>query len=141
MHLKTHLPWPPKELSPNARVHHMQRSRHAKKYREACGLLVKSAWGSLAKAMKIDRYPLLHLWLVFEPPDNRRRDDDNMIGAFKPGRDGIADALGIDDQKFALHVIKGMKHKGGRVKVTITDSPNQEDVEWQWGNDWPGEAS
>jgi len=137
MHLKTHLPWPPKELNPNARVHHMVRSTYAKKYRHACGMLIMSQWGGLAKSMKVDQHKRLHLWLVFEPPDNRKRDDDNLIAAFKPGRDGIADALKIDDAVFALHVIRGAKHKGGRVKVAITDSPHQSDAEWQWGDEWP----
>jgi crossover junction endodeoxyribonuclease RusA len=34
----------------------------------------------------------------FFPPDALHRDDDNMIGAFKHGRDGIAAALGHDDR-------------------------------------------
>lgn len=38
--------------------------------------------------------------LVFSPPDKRHRDDDNLIAMFKSGRDGIADAIGIDDVHF-----------------------------------------
>ena len=34
----------------------------------------------------------VHLWVDFYPPDKRRRDDDNVIAAFKAGRDGLADA-------------------------------------------------
>ena len=31
------LPWPPKELSPNARLHYMAKARAKKAYRQACG--------------------------------------------------------------------------------------------------------
>ena len=41
--------------------------------------------------------------ITFYPPDARRRDDDNMIGSFRAARDGIADALGVDDRRFRPH--------------------------------------
>ena len=40
--------------------------------------------------------------LTFHPEDNRRRDLDNLISATKGLRDGISDALGIDDSKIQL---------------------------------------
>lgn len=137
MHLIGSFPWPPKELNPNARVHHMAKARIAKKYRETCHLMALSMWGGLARAMKVPERKNLHIWLTFEVPDNRKRDDDNLIAAFKPGRDGIADALKVDDSAFALHVVRGMKHKGGRVKVAITD--RFPDDTWSWGDPWPNE--
>ena len=55
----------------------------------------------------------------FYPPDNRHRDDDNMIASFKAARDGIADALGVDDRRFRP-VYKFMDpEKPGRVEVDI----------------------
>jgi hypothetical protein len=42
----------------------------------------------------------LELSLNFYPRDRRKRDDDNLIASFKSGRDGIADALGVDDVNF-----------------------------------------
>lgn len=41
--IELRLPWPPKELSPNARVHLSKRSRAAKAYRFECGLIVRGA--------------------------------------------------------------------------------------------------
>jgi hypothetical protein len=38
-----HLPWPPKELSPNARVHWAKKSKAAKAYRLQCGLMTKAS--------------------------------------------------------------------------------------------------
>ena len=61
----------------------------------------------------------LVLDLEFYPPDNRRRDDDNMVAAFKNGRDGIAEALGIDDVRFQIRVRVMDKFPGGKVVVKI----------------------
>lgn len=36
--------------------------------------------------------------ITFCPPDRHHRDDDNMIGSLKSGRDGMAAALRIDDR-------------------------------------------
>lgn len=47
-----------------------------------------------------------------------------MIAAFKSGRDGIADALGIDDRRFVCHpYVKDQV--GGMVKVRITAGPGE----------------
>ncbi len=46
-------------------------------------------------------------------------DDDNVIAAFKAGRDGLADALRIDDSRFRLHPYLQTK-TGGFVLVKMT---------------------
>lgn len=110
------LPWPPKELTPNfkRRKHWSAYRGPTKAYREQC------AW--LTKAKRVDVYTgelPIALTITFYPPDARRRDDDGMIGAFKAGRDGIADALGIDDRHFRPTYVVGDAVKGGAVMVTI----------------------
>jgi len=108
------LPWPPKELSPNARTHWAKRSKVAKGYRAACHLLAKKA-GLVAP---VGRALLL---LEFVPPDRRRRDDDNMLASFKAGRDGLADALGIDDNRFVTQLqVSREVVPGGAVRVRIS---------------------
>jgi hypothetical protein len=42
-----------------------------------------------------------------------------MIGAFKAGRDGVAEALGCDDYKFRPAYQFGEPVKGGKVVVEI----------------------
>ena len=116
--MKLHLPWPPKELSPNARVHWAKKSKVAKAYRAQCGFITKAA-----KVVVPVTEGRLHLWLTFYPPDKRRRDDDNMIASFKSGRDGIADALGIDDCRFITHPWVHTE-TGGYIKVSITGGPD-----------------
>lgn len=111
------LPWPPKELSPNARVHWSNKSKAAKNYRLACWALCMEA-----KLTHRDNGNPLHLWIDFYPPDKRKRDDDNLIASFKSGRDGIADALGIDDNRFICHAFV-RDEVLGMVKILITDGP------------------
>lgn len=111
------LPWPPKALSPNARAHWRAKAPVTKAYKAACFTLCKEA-GLTAP----DVAGRLHLWLTFYPPDRRHRDDDNMIAAFKAGRDGLALALGIDDKRFVCHPFVS-DDIGGMVKVVITGGP------------------
>ena len=110
------LPWPPRELFPNSRVHWGARARAAKAYRHACWALAKEA-GIVAPDSE-----RIHLFVDFVPPDRRRRDDDNMVAAFKAGRDGLADALGVDDSRFVIHPML-RDEVGGMVKIRLTAGP------------------
>jgi len=119
MKIEVTLPWPPKQLSPNARVHWSVKSKAAKAYRRECHMLTLEAG-----LRGVESQGRLHLWLDFYPPDRRHRDDDNMIASFKSGRDGIADALGIDDKRFICH--PWVKDEiGGMVKFRITAAPEE----------------
>lgn len=107
------LPWPPKVLSPNARAHWAARSKAAKSYRMQCFLFAKQA-GLVAPAGRV------LLSLEFLPPNKRRRDDDNLLAAFKAGRDGLADAMGVDDSLFVSQVqVSEVVHPGGAVRVML----------------------
>lgn len=109
------LPWPPKELSPNARVHWRQRHKHAQAYRQACALITKAARVAPPSGR-------VNFWLEFCPPNRRSYDDDNLLARFKAGRDGVADGLGVDDRNFMTIVMVGQPVPGGAVKVTIKES-------------------
>lgn len=107
-------PWPPRELSPNARVHWAKKARIVKQYREVCRLLSKHVRHIYRPE---DRPSLI---IVFDPPDNRRRDTDNMIASVKSLIDGIADAIGRDDSIFTIRYRKNAIHtKGGSVEVVF----------------------
>jgi crossover junction endodeoxyribonuclease RusA len=108
------LPWPPSCLTPNAKRRlHWRVYRHpAKDYRKTCALLTK------AKRIRLDP-GLVPMTITFNPPDRRHRDDDGMIGAFKHGRDGVADALGVDDRYFRPTYVFGEPVKGGCVTVEV----------------------
>ncbi|MGF6695204.1 crossover junction endodeoxyribonuclease RusA [Metapseudomonas resinovorans] len=113
------LPWPPRALSPNARGHWSKRSRAAKSYRMQCFLLAKKA-GLSTPAGRI------LLSLEFLPPNRQRRDDDNLLAAFKAGRDGLADALRIDDSVFVSQVqLSTEVYPMGAVRVTLSSYGQQ----------------
>ncbi|MBV6304918.1 endonuclease [Candidimonas humi] len=89
------LPWPPKELSPNARVHWAKKAAAAKRYKRICWTITKAAKGDRIQGRR-------RVDLRFYPKTPRRRDEDNLIGWMKYGLDGIALALGIDDSQFQI---------------------------------------
>lgn len=110
--MKLKLPWPPKVLNPNSRAHWRAKAGIAAAYKLDCFLIAK-IHGLKAPAGKAV------LALTFCPPDKRHRDDDNLIAAFKSGRDGIAEAVGVNDRNFVLQVEIGEPVKGGAVLVEI----------------------
>lgn len=112
------LPWPDKRLSPNARLHWKARVGPKQAARIAAGWAVYAATGFHATkaAMQANEAPI-PVEIRFYPPDRRHRDDDNMIGAFKAHRDGLADALGVNDRRFRPVYIFEAPEKPGRVEV------------------------
>lgn len=109
------LPWPPKELSPNARVHRMVKARQAKLYKEACWALARE---------KNSRPPpgRVHLKITFYPPTRQRRDLDNLLASIKAGIDGVAMAWQIDDELFRPITIDIAEHVGGMVKIEVVSA-------------------
>lgn len=59
------LPWPPKELSPNARCHWAKLAKAKKTYRAAC------AWQAKVQGAKPIMVDKLHLTLTFHAPTRR----------------------------------------------------------------------
>lgn len=114
------LPWPPKELNANSRVHWTIKSRATKLYRKAAWLITKNAIAMFDAHCLYGSIEPLSMELEFIPPDNRKRDDDNCIASFKAARDGIADALRVNDNLFRIKVVIQHPNKGkGAVCVKI----------------------
>ncbi|MBN8262408.1 MAG: hypothetical protein J0L59_08795 [Xanthomonadales bacterium] len=116
------LPWPPAALSPNARNGHWgKRKREAQQAREVAFYTAREA-GWCGDDLPQGR---LHLWIDFyRPRVQNMPDDDNMLARFKAYRDGIADALGIDDARFVSHpFVQDEVRKGGQVRVRISGGP------------------
>lgn len=114
------LPWPPSILSPNARAHWAAKRKATKQARVDgyYATIASNAEKPISKA--INGTGRIHLWAHFYAPDKRRRDDDNLLSSLKPYRDGIAEALGIDDTRFQSHpVLENEVVKGGRVVVRL----------------------
>lgn len=119
--MKIVLPWPDRRLSPNARVH--WRVKHAVKApaREAGKY---ATYEAVAGGMREARAAFagdqpIPVTITFYPPDKRLRDDDNMIGSLKSFRDGIAEALGVNDRRFRPTYQFAEPQKPGRIEVTL----------------------
>lgn len=119
--MKIVLPWPDKRLTPNAK-----RRKHWRTYQPAANndrhtgfVLTIAALNARARQVVSQGAERIPVTVTFYPPDLRRRDDDSMIGAFKHQRDGIADALGIDDARFRPNYVIAESEKPGRVEVEL----------------------
>ncbi len=112
-------PWPPSQLSPNARIHWAARAKIAKKYKESCYLLAVSAkLGSAIEHIQANPTSRIKLDVIFYPPDRRHRDSDNMVASAKYLLDGLAAALNVNDRLF-LPTFKFEDEVKGMVKVQI----------------------
>jgi crossover junction endodeoxyribonuclease RusA len=110
-------PWPEPSLSPNSRTHWGIKARAAKSYRHTCATLARE------QGVHLMSWPdgSIDVHLTFCAPDKRKRDDDNFEAAFKSGRDGIADAMGVDDNRFKVTRSVGDPVVGGCVFVEIAE--------------------
>lgn len=116
MKVEITLPWPPACLSPNAKraSHWSKYSGPAADYRWHCQVLVLEAMGR--NRFKVP--PTVNVF--YYPPDRRHRDDDNITGSFKHGRDGIADAIRHDDSTWRpINHFCAPFPKLGKVVVTL----------------------
>jgi crossover junction endodeoxyribonuclease RusA len=90
------LPLPSAKLSPNARISRFAKAKLVKLHRERAKIITRSLLPAESRP-HFTRYTL-----TFYFSTNRQRDDDNWSAACKSYRDGIADALGIDDHHISL---------------------------------------
>ena len=118
------LPWPPKELSPNARVHRMARARVARTYRQDCGWATVEALGGIHRCPRVTG-KALELLAEFRMPDKRWRDADNLLAMIKPGIDGVCDAIGINDMAFRRVIVERVADGRGIVRLTIRESNSE----------------
>jgi crossover junction endodeoxyribonuclease RusA len=111
------LPWPSRDLHPNARVHWARKAKATKQARSDAAWLALSSGVRTYDFAGADR---LGVTLVFIPPDNRARDTDGMISSVKGYCDGIADVVGVYDSKWVLSIRREEPRKPGFVRVEIS---------------------
>jgi crossover junction endodeoxyribonuclease RusA len=109
------LPWPPKDLSPNARLHWRSMARAKKAYKAAC------AWELFQTPTPWVEPPngRIPIAITIAPPDNRRRDRDNIQSSLKYALDELANHLGVDDYLFDPSYRFADPVKGGRITVEV----------------------
>ena len=109
--------WPQTALWQNSRVHWTKRRAAVKAYRYEAFALAKQ---QTVSRLKTETPRLL---LTFHPPDRRKRDLHNMPATQKAAIDGIADAMGCDDEGFRVSWPEtwGEVVKGGCVLIEVTE--------------------
>ncbi len=108
------LPWPDRNLSPNARCHWAVKAKAVKSARNCARVLTLQAL-----KFRKPRWTAATLHWEFHPKTTNKVDGDNAESACKAFRDGIADALGMDDANFTTSKQFGPPVKGGAVIVSI----------------------
>ncbi len=98
--MKIILPWPPRDIHPNASRAIPEGAKDAKRggHKEQAYFLTKQAF----KCRLWREEGPIALRLTFHPPNRNRRDLDGCISAMKWALDGVADAIGVDDSRFTL---------------------------------------
>lgn len=107
------LPWPDRALSSNARVHWRKKAKATAKARAEAFYA--------AKAAKVQPDPAATLVISAYPPDARRRDVQNFPALCKASIDGIADAMGVDDNGFRVRFPEAFAEprKGGALVIDV----------------------
>lgn len=112
--MRVSLPWPDRNLSPNARCHWAVKAKSVKLARDAARVLTLQAF-----KLRRPHWTAAELHWEFHPKTANKVDGDNAESACKAFRDGIADALGMDDATFTTSKSMSDPVKGGAVLVTI----------------------
>lgn len=110
------LAWPPRQLSPNGRFHHMEVYRFKKAAKDTAYWVTKETLGR----QTCEHNGTVAVRIIAHPIKGKAQPDaDNLMACMKGALDGIALALGIDDKHFAPSVEFAEPVTGGRVTVTI----------------------
>lgn len=112
---------PGQETSPNWRGSWQGRYRATKALREAACFCSVDALARGSQAVPVPSEGEIGLrWSVFWPKGRHATDDDNLTAMLKPARDGIADALGVDDRRFRTLSVDQFRAEGdGYVQVAL----------------------
>lgn len=84
----------------------------------------------LARQQRIPHLTHIHTRLAWRPPDNRRRDEDNIILTAKPLWDGLVDAGVVDDDtsvymtKYMPMILTGDRTLGPRLWLDVWTQDN-----------------
>ena len=110
-------PWPPRELSPNARVHWRTLAQAKQEYKGTCG------WVVLEGRSLVHRPPLeppVAAQVTFVVTDSRRRDADNYMAMLKPMWDALVEmGVLVDDSHDKLTIEKPVWERGPEKKVVV----------------------
>lgn len=122
------MPYPPAALSPNRRLHRLERAKVVADYRRVTQLIARQALGAgreRGRERGESGRPVGPAVLVVtvHPPDHRRRDLDNVLAALKAAIDGLVDGgVLADDRTESVPVVivrRGEAVPGGAVVIQV----------------------
>lgn len=96
--LEIELPWPPRGLSPNARLTVFAKALLFKKTKQLAYLKTKQKLAG--ESVRLAEGSRMNLKLICTPPILRYHDEDNLLANCKATLDGIAMAMKINDHLF-----------------------------------------
>ncbi len=119
MTLVLRLPWPPRELSPNVKVHWGTKKRATDLYKAECFVAIRDVIGHAERPEPLQEATAK---VVFVVPDRRRRDIDNAMASIKPAFDAMVTAglLVDDDSKHLKLAAPEMRVQRGERYVEVT---------------------
>lgn len=95
----------------NVREHWAKRAKRSKEHREVSYLMLRSEIGA--------ERPKMPLAVKLTRLSPRQLDDDNLRGALKAVRDGVADYFGVDDRHPGIEWLYGQEKGPYGVKIEI----------------------
>ena len=103
---------PPREASPNARVHYMKLANVKRNMKD---VMIASVLEMPSMDRPVEPMEKAHLTITFKASDKRRRDIDNLLSASKAYIDGlVAAGIIVDDSSenlsFSLYYEKDKEH-------------------------------
>ena len=112
-------PWPPRELSPNARVHWRALAQWKRRYKEACGWTIRLGGGGKHPMLVPRLKPPVTAQVTFHC-DSRRRDADNHMAMLKPLWDALVEmGVLVDDSHDKLTIEKPVWERGKEKRVIV----------------------
>lgn len=117
--MRYEFPWPPKELSPNARVHWRPLAKAKAQYKEDCGWIIHESRVTGKTAFDAG-WPPIMAQVTFVVNDRRRRDSDNFLIQLKPCFDALVE-MGVleDDSHDKLKIAEPKWERGTEKKVIV----------------------
>lgn len=116
--LRIELPLPPKELSPNARVHYQVRAKATREAKE-------QVYVAVLEQGRQKTFDHATVTVTFTVPNRRRRDKGNLIASAKAYLDGLVD-IGLfpdDNWETIEEVYPPVEYQKGESKTVIEVQP------------------
>lgn len=119
------LPLPPKELSPNARVHWRVKSKATGGYRERA---MYAGWDLFPRSSSAPLHNTATVQVQWFTKTAHRPDGDNALASLKALFDGLTDAGIFSDDKWLTHLPIKFAKNAANPRVVLTITPTGETI-------------